>query len=360
MYEFSSIKSIHFELSDKCNASCPQCARNQSGGKVNPQLPLVELSLDDIKKIVPKELLIQLKSALFCGNYGDPILAKEMVEILEYFREINPEIYLSINTNGSARDIHWWSRLGLIIKDQGNIKFGIDGLEDTHHLYRKGTDFNKIIRNAEAFIQSGGHAIWEYIVFKHNEHQVEEARELAKKIGFKKFVVKKTGRFFSNSKLEKKDYQDVLDENNQPVYRIELPSNPEYHNPSLTREEDLVKEYGSLQTYLDKTEISCKSSNEKSIYISSEGLVFPCCWTANQMYIWYAPVGSTPISKLLNQLGGPSVINAKNSSLKDIVEGPFFAAIKQSWSCSSIKEGKLQVCSKTCGKSFDQFKDQYK
>jgi len=360
MYQYNNIKSLHLELSDKCNASCPQCARNQSGGKVNPQLPLVELSLNDIKKIVPTDLMAQLKSALFCGNYGDPILAKEMVEILEYFREINPGIHLSINTNGSARDAAWWARLGLVIKEQGNVKFGIDGLADTHHLYRKGTDFNKIIRNAEAFISTGGHAVWEYIVFKHNEHQIEEARALAEKMGFKKFTVKKTGRFFSNSKLEKKDYQDVLDENNQPTYKIEMPTNPEYHNLSLTKEEDLVNHFGSLQNYLDKTEVSCKTSNEKSLYISSEGLVFPCCWTANQMYVWYMPKGSTPVYKMLTKFGGPSVINAKTSSIKEIIEGPFFKSIKESWSCSSIKEGKLQVCAKTCGNSFDQFIDQYK
>ena len=359
MLDYSDIDSLHIEVTDKCNASCPQCARNQSGGKVNAYLPLVELSLADIKKIVPIELIKRLKMVLFCGNYGDPIMAKELLPIFEFFREINPTISLSMNTNGSARDPSWWSRLGKTVSNRGNIKFGIDGLADTHALYRKGTDFHKIIRNAEAFIEAGGHATWDYIVFRHNEHQIEEARNLAHQLGFKKFVLKKTGRFFSNSKLENKTYQDVLDENNIPIYKIEMPTNPQYQNSSLKKEEALITQFGSLQNYLASTEVSCKVVKEKSIYISSEGLVFPCCWTANQMYVWYLPLGSTPIAKLLNGLGGASTINAKNISIKEIIESSFFKAIQNSWSCKNSAEGRLLVCSKTCGELFDQFKDQY-
>lgn len=359
MLDYDTIETLHIEVTDKCNASCPQCARNQSGGKVNSHLPLVELSLNDIKKIVPVELIHRLKMALFCGNFGDPIVAKETLEILEYFREINPNINLSINTNGSARDVSWWTRLGEVIQNKGNIKFGIDGLADTHALYRKGTDFHKIIRNAEAFIKAGGNAHWDFIVFRHNEHQVEEARALAAQLGFKKFIVKKTGRFFSNSKLEKKEHQDVLDEQNRPIYKIQPPVNSEFHNSSLAREEGLIKQFGSMQSYLEMTDISCKSLNEKSLYVSSEGLIFPCCWTANQMYVWYVPAASTPLHKLLDSHGGPETINAKFNSLESILENPFFKSIQASWSCKSMSEGKLQVCAKTCGSSFDQFKDQY-
>ena len=53
---------------------------------------------------------------------------------------------LSMHTNGSAREQNWWKELA---KYRVIVTFGIDGLEDTHHLYRISTDFNKIIDNAQ-------------------------------------------------------------------------------------------------------------------------------------------------------------------------------------------------------------------
>ena len=57
MYKYSEIKTIHLEITAKCNASCPMCIRNICGGAVNPKLPLTELSLADIQKILPIDFL---------------------------------------------------------------------------------------------------------------------------------------------------------------------------------------------------------------------------------------------------------------------------------------------------------------
>ena len=54
-------------------------------------------------------------------------------------------------------------------------------------------------RNAKTFLDSGGTGSWVFIVFHHNEHQVEEARELSKRWGFDEFIIKKTSRKFETS-----------------------------------------------------------------------------------------------------------------------------------------------------------------
>ena len=181
-------------------------------------------------------------------------------------------------TNGSGRSTTWWKDLA---KTVDLVHFSIDGLEDTNAIYRRGTHFPTILNSIQAYIGSGGTAVWDYIVFRHNEHQVQEARQLAGELGFQKFNLKKTGRFFSNVKMQSKDRQVVYDNQGQVEYFLEMPEDRAYQNGALAREEALVEKYGSLENYLDRTPILCKVDREKSVYISSVGHVFPCCWTAN-------------------------------------------------------------------------------
>jgi hypothetical protein len=152
---------------------------------------------------MPETFVKQLKKLYMCGNYGDPIAANDTLEVYQWLREINPEIKLGMHTNASARNPTWWAKLGKILCRQGDyVKFGLDGLADTNHIYRRGTNWTKIMENVQAFMDAGGIAHWEFIVFKHNEHQVDSARALSEQMGFAQFRHKKTGRFFSNTKLQ--------------------------------------------------------------------------------------------------------------------------------------------------------------
>jgi MoaA/NifB/PqqE/SkfB family radical SAM enzyme len=353
-------QTIHFEITDKCNASCPQCGRNKLGGVANPYLKNTELSLKQVQAILPEHFARKIKRLYMCGNYGDPIVATDTLEVFKYLRKANPEIWLGMNTNASAQSPDWWSELGKVFLNKGDIKFGIDGLEDTHAIYRRNTNYKKILENASAFINSGGHAHWEFIVFKHNEHQVEHARELSKRLGFKKFTVKKTGRFFSNTKMKINDHQEVHNKNGGIDYIIEKPTRAEFQNKSLQQENAIVKMYGSMDNYLNETQVSCKVIKENSLYISAEGLVFPCCWTANQLYLWYMPKEHGQIWNIIKKHGGKESLSSLHHPIPQIIAGDVFKEIKESWACSSLEAGKLKVCAKTCGNLFDQFKDQYK
>ena len=53
MYDYNDIKTVHLEITEKCNAACPMCARNINGGEDNPWLQNAELSLNDIVTIFP-------------------------------------------------------------------------------------------------------------------------------------------------------------------------------------------------------------------------------------------------------------------------------------------------------------------
>ncbi len=316
IYCLKDIKHVHLEVTTKCNANCPMCGRN-AFGSVCPGLPLVELTLEDCKRIFQPTFLSQLINISICGAYGDPALATELLEIIEYFRSSNPNLEIEVYTNGGARSPSWWKSLAQIIKKKGKVVFGIDGLEDTNHIYRRGTVFTRIIRNTKAFIQAGGRAQWDFIVFKHNEHQVEQARKLSVKLGFEIFQVKRTKRFYKVLYEEDPILEGTSEElGRYPVYDfkgrksgyIELPENLNYRNDSLRTLEALIKEFGSLNRYFDKIPIDCKVRRSREVFISATGLVYPCCWVYDQanrkiLYnvtdpfeLWWVPISLDTLS----------------------------------------------------------------
>jgi len=342
VYGYRHIKAVHVEISERCNLACLMCDRNMNGGDVNPYLEDRELSLKVLENVFTKYFCNQLDRVYFCGNYGDPILSNSLLPILQRMKGYNPKLKTSVITNGCSRPTFWWGELA---KVTNSVRFGIDGLADTHQIYRQGAIYSLIIRNAKAYIDAGGHAIWDYLVFGHNEHQIEEARVLSEKLGFKEFVVKKTGRFFSNTKLEGKDKHCGL----------EKPS-AENVNKSLSKEEKLKEKYGSVEKYLDQAKIECKVKANSEIYISAEGIVLPCCWLAGQMYKWYMPEKSSEIWEYVHQ----KTHNLNRRSLKEIFDSGIFDKIAESWDKESIWDGKLKTCALKCGHELDQFGDQYK
>jgi MoaA/NifB/PqqE/SkfB family radical SAM enzyme len=375
LYHYDDIRTVHLEVTERCNASCPMCARNINGGETNPWIHDAELSLEDIKKIFPNEFIQQLNHIYMCGNFGDPIVAKDTLEIFRHFRSVNSDILLSMNTNGSARQEDWWIELASVL-NKGYVIFSIDGLEDTNHLYRKGTNFERIIKNAKAFIDAGGRAVWEYIVFAHNEHQVEEARNLADKFGFEKFQVKKSARFLSTTgslkesitSIDKKGHENVLMAPKDPKYRnsaIEQLAGSNKVDVKLpTTKKELLgligpETFNNVRTVYDTATIKCKVKEEKSLYVSAEGILQPCCWVAGQMYNWHNTPKGSQIWKLINVVGKDS-LNALNHSVEEIVSGSYFQRlISDSWTKPSCAEGKLKVCAKICGEETDIFSKQY-
>lgn len=321
MYKLEDIKDIHLEITNKCQARCPMCPRRINGGVLNPLIRLEEIDLITFKKWFNPNFIKQLTSLFMCGNLGDPIIAKDCLEIFEYIRDCNPKIQLKMHTNGSARDTFWWSQLAKV-----NVKvvFGIDGLADTHHLYRISTDWNKIIENSKSFINSGGIAEWHMLVFKHNEHQIQDCQELSKNLGFQNFQIKHTTRF------EKGKFH-VLDETGKTINIL---------YPTDKSKEMMTKVVKFLTD--SNPEIKCKAQNFKQFYVSANGNISPCCWLD---FDWILPKQDTRID-YMDQIG--YFPNLHNNSLEEIFNKDFFKQIENTWNNDPLME-----CSKQCG-NFDK------
>ena len=102
------------------------CDRNENGGRDNRHITNAELSLDDAKVIFTPEFIKQLHTMYMCGNLGDPTVARDTLEIFEYFRKHNPKIWLSMNTNGGAKDQDWWRELARVYGRMGAVIFSLE------------------------------------------------------------------------------------------------------------------------------------------------------------------------------------------------------------------------------------------
>jgi MoaA/NifB/PqqE/SkfB family radical SAM enzyme len=359
MYNIKDIKTIHLEVTQNCQASCSMCDRNQNGGELNPHIDLSELSLDNCKSIFEQDFVKQLKTMYMCGNLGDPIIARDTLEIFEYFRSDNPNMWLSMNTNAGARDELWWKELAKILGKNGAVIFSIDGLSDTNGIYRQGVNWNNIERSFKAFISAGGRARWDFLIFKHNQHQVEQAEQLSKEYGFEKFVAKKTGRFITQDS-RKKDSHQAVNRKGEETATIKKPDE-KYQNVALNKFDALIEQYGSIDTYYDVVPIQCKVKSEGSLFITAEGLALPCCWTAGRMYKWWHKDPKVEqIWEFINAVGGKDAIDAKMHGLRAVFETGIFDRIEESWNINGCNNGKLKVCSMKCGVEFDPFREQFK
>ena len=95
---------------------------------------------------------------------------------------IRPNCYIIINTNGSMRDVFWWTHLGYIIKDRGRVVFDIDGIDqEMHSHYRQKTDLNTILKNMKAYSQFGFVNVFT-VVFKHNEDHLKDISKMVNDI----------------------------------------------------------------------------------------------------------------------------------------------------------------------------------
>ena len=321
MYKLEDIKDIHLEITSKCQARCPMCPRRINGGPINPLIKLDEIDLDTFKSWFPQEFIKQLNSLFMCGNLGDPIIAKDCLEILQYLRQVNPSIQLSMHTNGSARTTTWWKDLAAI---DVRVVFGIDGLAGTHALYRVGTDYDHIICNATAFIKAGGYAEWHMLVFEHNEHEIDDCKRISNELGFKQFFLKHTTRF------EKGKFH-VLSDTGKTTHIL---------YPTEKSKDMMSKVTGYITDVTP--EIKCKAQKSKNFYISACGKVSPCCWLD---FDWVLTKQDSRID-YMDKIGVLPDLNV--NSLSEIFNSGYFDKIAETWNNNPLME-----CSKQCG-NFDR------
>lgn len=256
MLPYDKITWLHAEISNKCNAWCPACGRNQNGYGLKNDLVLQDISPNEFWRIL--KLFPNLKTVQFCGTYGDPIASAWADVIIAGTAQKDLEV--RVHTNGSLKHTLWWRRLAQELRGYNHtVIFGIDGLEGVHEIHRQGTNFKKIMENAAAFIDEDGNAEWQFLLFKHNKHQVKDCMRLSQDMGFKKFTPKKSIRLPNPAR----NFQT-----GEP-YEIEADS-------------DFADIFNKDQKEL--TVDDCMHLSMPSIYMNADGTLAPCCYLTDIAY----------------------------------------------------------------------------
>ena len=240
-----NVKEIHIEPTSLCNAECPMCARNVYGKMVNPYIRLKSLPLQWFEKNITPKQIKKLNKVFFCGNVGDPASAPELLNIIAYFKSHKSNLVVGLNSNGGLKTTEWWRKLGHLLDGALDYcVFSIDGLDDTNHIYRRNVQWQKVVENTTAFISTGASAHWDMLVFEHNKHQVQEAKEQADQMGFKWFRSKETDRWDTYTK------------------NLGLMPAEDYQPPSYGRN------------------VTCEKDRDSSVFLDYTGKYWPCCHMA--------------------------------------------------------------------------------
>lgn len=342
MFDTDRPYAIHWELTDLCNLKCPMCPRTDHQNYCRPVAAVGrhQFFLEDVEKYLPDRFLKRVKAVDFCGNYGDPCVARDFLGICRFLIQ-RYDIALSVSTNGSMRHPDWWRQLGdLFAPTAGLVEFHIDGLEDTNHLYRIGADWTKIMDNTTAYISAGGKADWLFIAFKHNQHQIDLARDTARKMGFYRFVQVDTGRFPADHTFS---YQNP-DGDIRHLEQATVSGCRESGRTSGVHQEAEEK-----TSRIKKTDspvaidgIRCKSSKHNRFYLDAAGNLAPCCWVAG-----VDDRNPGNMFKALKAAGrNPEDFNIRKRTIEDIVRDPLFTKIFPAlWTSDS-----LETCRKKCGR----------
>ena len=198
---------VMIEPTDVCNLKCPLCP--SGNGTLKRAKGFMRLSL--FKKIIDE---IKEKSFMVVlWNQGEPFLNKDFYEMISYASQ--NKLFTMTSTNGNVKiDAEKLVQSGL-----KSLIISLDGAtQETYNKYRVNGELSKVIENVKNIVAAKRklHSKfpilrWQFLVMKHNEHEIEKISKLAKKIGVDKLELKSVQIY------SKEDIKNFLPKN--PKYR---------------------------------------------------------------------------------------------------------------------------------------------
>lgn len=246
--------SITIEPTNFCNLKCSQCPSGSgllTREKGNIDFNLLKKIIDEIhEKIIYLTLHFQ----------GEPYLHPNFFELIKYASD--KKMFVTVSTNG-----HFLSKENSIKTIEAGLDkliISLDGTtQESYSAYRTGGSFDKVVEGIENIINAENELkrknpfiVLQFLVFKHNENEINEIKKLSEKLKI--------------NKLELKSAQIYDFENGNKL----IPSNEKYSRYKKAGEKYFIK---------NELKNKCFRLWENPV-ITCDGKVIPCCFDKNAEY----------------------------------------------------------------------------
>ena len=164
-----------------CNLRCPLCPTGFGGlGRVQHMM-----SLECFKRYLDPHLPYLFE--VIMHNWGEPLINKDIYKMVDYAQSNNVGTNLSSNFVIPRTD----DLENILDSGLEYLTISLDGADqESYEQYRVRGDFERVIENLREFLRLRNarksktpFVEWQYIVMRHNEHKVEDAERMARKIG---------------------------------------------------------------------------------------------------------------------------------------------------------------------------------
>jgi MoaA/NifB/PqqE/SkfB family radical SAM enzyme len=201
-----------------CNLQCPACPTGLRLG-LRPTVAIDEelfkAAIDEIGDYVFQ---------LYMYNWGEPLLHKRTPEMIAYAKRKEISILLSTNLSIKLTD-EYIDRL--VLSGLDKMLVSLDGVtQESYSKYRRNGNLELVrenVRRIQAAKQRLGsetpRVVWQFLVFRHNEHEIEQARALHREWGADEFIV-------GGAEMPMEPHDEGFEPSTIPAYNIYHPDHP--------------------------------------------------------------------------------------------------------------------------------------
>lgn len=222
-------KAIFIETTNTCNIRCPNCPTHSvmKREKGFMEFELFQSIIDEFSRnpsnkywissagshsIAGKDL--DAKPEIFMHFAGEPILNKDIAQMIEYASKKGHKSSISTNAVVLPKDLSY----KLIQAGLTSIHLCLDGItKRSHEAYRVGSDFEKVKENIENFLlakrelkKNNPEVCIQTLLTSFSENEIDEMTAWAKKIRANSINFKSLSMGSFTSKKEKEKYSYLL------------------------------------------------------------------------------------------------------------------------------------------------------
>lgn len=163
--------------SNICQLKCTFC-----DGRARPQ---AMMKFQDFKKIIDTIGKTCINLELY--NWGEPFLNKDIIRMINYASQTY-SVYTRISSNLNVLNDEFYR--DLVLSELNSLTISLDGASpETYSNYRVNGSFDRVINNIKLIVNYKKHydktepkLVWQFLVFRHNEHEIEKAKRMAKEL----------------------------------------------------------------------------------------------------------------------------------------------------------------------------------